>query len=47
MSEEIANAIILLLNAGADPQALKQATDPIEDLTFIPVEDLPKQEVLH
>lgn len=48
MSEEIADAIITLLNAGADPLALQEATQDIAGLDFILAEDLSRQsEAVH
>ena len=40
MSEDIADAILLLLNNGADRDALMAATETMPDLDFIPVENL-------
>ncbi len=48
MSEDVADAIITLLNAGADPAALQDATADIAGLDFILAEDLSRQsEVVH
>lgn len=48
MSDDIADAIIALLNAGADPEALQEATQDIEGLDFVLVEDIPAQpEAVH
>ena len=48
MSDEVADAIVTLLNAGADPEALQDATQDIADVDFIMVEDLSrKSEALH
>ena len=44
MSEDIANAIITLLNAGACPECLQDATEDIADLDFIVVEDLVREQ---
>ena len=43
MSEDVADAIVILLNAGADPVALQDATEDIADLDFILVEDLVRE----
>lgn len=48
MSEEVADAIIALLNAGAEPVALQDATEDTADLDSILVEDLSRQsEAVH
>lgn len=48
MSEDVADAIITLLNAVADPVALQDATEDIADVDFILVEDLSRQsEAVH
>ncbi len=46
--DDIEAAIITLLNAGADPVALQDATKDIADVDFILVEDLSRQsEAVH
>ena len=48
MSDDIADAIVTLLNAGADLEALQEATQDIAGFEFILVDDLPQQsEAVH
>lgn len=48
MSEDVADAIVTLLNAGADPVALQDATADIEGLDFILAHELSQQsEAVH
>ncbi len=44
MSEDVANAIITLLNAGACPECLQDATEDIADVEFILIEDLVREQ---
>ena len=47
MTTKIADAILRLLNAGADPKDIRVLTDAIGDVEFIPAEDLQQSQAVH